>query len=391
MDRELRLILRKIMHLLTALCVASFFIGGLSAQGTGVILGTITDSTGAALPGAEVQVRNVGTGQTYDILADEQGRYLVPALPIGAYEVSAVLPGFSRSVRTGLTLTVGAQLVVNLQLAVGQLTETVTVEGQASQVETQSTALGVLVESRQIRELPLNGRNYTQLIALNPGVTQITRGSSGAGTPFYGQGQKYSISGARPSGQNYLLDGTDMTSFWNNGPGSGVLGTALGVEAIAEFQALTNTAGAQFGGNAAVINASSRSGTNEFHGSVYEFFRHDALEARDFFDAERPPYRQNQFGASLGGPIKTNKLFFFGNYEGLRTKKITTASLIVPNVELIGVRGHDDPSPGTYRLPAPMSVKSSAGKGLHCFSGSVVMLASQLLALRRPAELSGIP
>ena len=351
MCREPRLMLRKIMHLLITLCVASFFIADLSAQGTGDILGTITDMTGAALPGAEVQVRSTGTAQTFDILADEQGRYSVPALPIGDYEISAALPGFSRSVRTGLTLTVGAQLVVNLQLAVGQVTETVTVEGQASPVETQSTALGVLVESKQIRELPLNGRNYIQLIALNPGVTQITKGSSGAGTPFYGQGQKYSISGARPSGQNYLLDGTDMTSFWNNGPGSGVLGTSLGVEAIAEFQALTNTASAQFGGNSAVINASSRSGTNEFHGSLYEFFRHDSLEARDFFDAERPPYRQNQFGASLGGPIKSNKLFFFGNYEGLRSKKISTQSLIVPNVELIGVSGRSDPNPGAYRLP----------------------------------------
>src|SRR5881409_2421215 len=155
------------------------------------------------------------------------------------------------------------------------------------------------------------------LITLAPGVTQIPLGAPGAGSTFYGNGQKYSIAGSRPSAQAYLLDDQDMVNFWNNGPGAGGLGTALGVEAIAEFQALTNTYTAQFGGNGAVINASSRSGTNDLHGSAYEFLRNDKLEARNFFDTKRPPYRQNQFGASLGGPVKTNKLFFFGNYEAL--------------------------------------------------------------------------
>src|SRR5205823_14600456 len=137
----------------------------------------------------------------------------------------------------------------------------VTVEGQVSSVETQSTSVGALVESKQMRDLPLNGRNFTQLLTIAPGVTQITQGAPGAGSTFYGNGQKYSIAGSRPSGQAYLLDDQDMVNFWNNGPGAGGLGTALGVEAIAEFQALTNTYTAQFGGNGAVINASSRSGT----------------------------------------------------------------------------------------------------------------------------------
>jgi len=323
-----------------------FSVSNLSAQGTGVILGTVTDSSGAVLPGADVQIKNVGTGQAFDVITNEAGRYQVPALVIGAYEVSAALPGFSKAVRSGITLTVGAELVVNLQLTVGQLTENVTVEGQASQVQTESTALSVLVESKQIRELPLNGRNYTQLIALNPGVTEVA-----PATAFYGAGQRYSIAGARPSGQNYLLDGTDMTSFFNASPGSAILGTVLGVEAIAEFQTLTNTASAQFGGNGAVINASSRSGTNDLHGSAYEFLRNDKLEARNFFDTKRPPYRQNQFGASLGGPVKTNKLFFFGNYEALRQRRTTTQVVVVPNVQLTGVQNNQDPNPGFYRLP----------------------------------------
>jgi len=303
----------------------------LNAQATGAISGTVTDSSGAAVADAAVQVRNVGTGQSRTFNTDEQGRYRAPELALGGYEISAAKSGFSTESRTGITLTVGAQLVVDFQLPVGQQAQTVTVEGQASQVETQSTAVGVTVETKQITDLPLNGRNFTQLIALNPGVTQLPQGALGAGNQFYGQGQKYSISGSRPEGQSYLLDGTDMTDFWNNGPGSAGLGTALGVEAIAEFQALTNTYSSQYGGNGAVINASSRSGTNAFHGSAYEFLRNDVLEARNFFDIAKPPFRQNQFGASLGGPIKLNKAFFFFNYEGLRSSKTVTNKIVVPD------------------------------------------------------------
>src|SRR5205823_8691470 len=158
-----------------------------------------------------------------------------------------------------------------------QAAETVTVAAEVSQVETQSTGFGALIESKQITELPLNGRNLTQLLTLAPGVTQIPLGAAGAGSTFYGNGQKYSIAGSRPSGQAYLLDDQDMTNFWNNGPGAGGLGTALGVDAIAEFQTLTNTYSTQFGGNGAVINASSRPGTNSFHGSAFEFIRNNEI------------------------------------------------------------------------------------------------------------------
>src|SRR5262249_1951213 len=221
-----------------------------------------------------------------------------------------------------------------------QTTETVQVAAEVSQVETQSTSFGALIEGKQISELPLNGRNFTQLLTLAPGVTQISQGAPGAGSTFYGNGQKYSIAGSRPSGQAYLLDDQDMVNFWNNGPGAGGLGTALGVEAIAEFQTLTNTYTAQFGGAGAVVNASSRAGTNTFHGTAYEFLRNDKLEARNFFDtvvkpgkttAEPPTYRQNQFSASLGGAIKKDKVFFFGNYEGLRKKQVVTNVVTVPD------------------------------------------------------------
>src|ERR1051326_6834551 len=236
------------------------------AQKTAAIAGTVTDSTGASVPEAAIQVRNTGTGGVQATTADQQGRYRVPELIVGDYEVSASKPGFSTVVHRGITLTVGAQPVVDFQLPVGQQQPTVTVQAEVSQVETERTAIGALVESEQIRDLPLNGRNYTQLLTLNPGVIPVVLGAPGAGSTFYGNGTKYSISGSRPSAQAYLLDGQDMTNFWNNGPGAGGLGTALGVEAIAEFQTLTNTYTAQFGGRGAVINASSRSGTNDLHG-----------------------------------------------------------------------------------------------------------------------------
>ena len=303
----------------------------LHAQSTGTISGTITDQSGAIVPRASVQVKSTNTGAIRTLNADEQGRYSAREIPIGSYEVSVSKAGFTTSVRPNIVLSIGAQPIVDFQLGLGQQSQTVTVQDQVSQVETTSTAVGVLVETKQIQDLPLNGRNFTQLIALNPGVTQIPQGAPGAGNQFYGNGQKYSIAGGRPSGQAYLLDGTDMTNFWNNGPGAAGLGTALGIDSIAEFQTLINTYSSQYGGNGAVINASSRSGSNAFHGSLYEFLRNNVLETRNVFDINRPPFRQNQFGGSLGGPVVKNKAFFFVNYEGLRSSKVTTGRVVVPD------------------------------------------------------------
>ncbi len=322
------------------LCAGALNVNLVRAQATATILGTVMDPSGAAIGGAVVQLKNTGTGITQNAISDEQGRYRFPELAIGEYEVQASQPGFQTVIHQGVKLTVGSNPVVDFRLPLGQTAETVLVAAAVSQVETQSTGFGAFVESKQITELPLNGRNFTQLLTLAPGVTQIPLGALGAGSTFYGNGTKYSISGSRPSGQAYLLDDQDMVNFWNNGPGAGGLGTALGVEAIAEFQALTNTYTAQFGGNGAVINASSRSGTNDFHGSAYEFLRNDKLEARNFFDtvvkpghrtAQPPTYRQNQFGVSAGGPIKKDRMFFFGNYEGLRKKQIVSNVVVVPD------------------------------------------------------------
>jgi hypothetical protein len=187
----------------------------------------------------------------------------------------------------------------------------------------------------------LNGRNFEQLIALAPGVsvaasTLLQVGATGA-NPIYGNQNNYSVAGSRPEGTAFLLDNTDISDFFNHGTGSGIAGTSLGVDAIAEFQVLTNTYGAQFGGTGAVVNIASKSGTNQFHGTAYEFLRNNDLDARGYFDvnsngqpAGPPPYRRNQFGGSLGGPLRKNKLFFFANYEGLFSSLGQTEIAYVP-------------------------------------------------------------
>lgn len=318
----------------TALWIAGFLFlcaltGGtrLYAQATAGLTGSVTDASGAVMAGATVQVKNAGTGLLQTAQSDAQGRYNFPDLAIGDYEVQAAKPGFQTVVRTGITLQVGSNPVVDFSLPVGQSQQTVTIEAQVSSVETTTSEISNVVEQTSMRELPLNGRNFTQLITLAPGVTPIAGGST-----FYGQQQNYTISGSRPSGQSFLIDDTDTSGFWNHGTGSGALGSTLGVDAIEEFQTLTNTYSAQFGGTGAVMNASTKAGTNTYHGSVYEFLRNSAVESRNFFDGSGPPtYRQNQFGATAGGPIKKNKAFFFVNYEGFRASKTVSAVATDPD------------------------------------------------------------
>ena len=319
------------------LTLAFGFSGRLSGQGStnATVLGTVTDSAGAVVPGASVQVRNVGTAQAQQTTTDAQGRYTVADLPVGSYEAQASAQGFQTTVRRGITLTVGAQSVVDFSLSVGQAQQTITVESEVSQVDTVSTAVSSYVEAKQIADLPLNGRNFTDLVTLVPGVSGGSQIGNGGANLLYGVENNFSVSGARSEGQAYMLDSTNIQGFWNHGSGSGVMGTTLGIEAISEFSVLTNTYSAQFGGNGAVVNAVSKSGTNDFHGSAYEFLRNSALDAANFFDnatsTAKPPFRQNQFGGSLGGPIKKDKLFFFVNDEDLRKSQGQTVPAFIPD------------------------------------------------------------
>ena len=311
---------------------------------TATVSGTVTDSSGAAIVSATVQARNVGTNVAQSTISDAAGRYTIHDLPVGNYEVQASMTGFQTVIHKDITLTVGAHLVVDFSLPVGQVTQTVSVESEVSRVETQTAAVSSLVSSQQMSQLPLNGRNFAQLLSLAPGVQTIKQayitggGGGGISSGFYGPSDTYSVAGSRPVGQVFLLDNQDLQGYWEKGAGASITGNSLGVEAIQEFQLLTNTYSAQFGGTGAAMNAVSKSGTNGFHGSAYEYFRNSALDARDFFDgAKIPPFRRNQFGGSIGGPVKKDKAFFFVNYEGLRSTLGVTGNQYVPDRDAVGL------------------------------------------------------
>jgi hypothetical protein len=286
----------------------------LNAQvATATILGTVADSSGATIPEAAIQVKNLGTGLTLSRTSDAQGRYTVPDLGIGDYEVQASKMGFSTVVRKGITLTIGAQDVVDFSLPVGQQSQTVTVEAAASQVETTNASISTLISPKQMQELPLNGRSFENLIYLTMGVQEVT---TEFGNARQGRANAPSAAGARPEGYEILMDDESILNFFRRGVGT-ITGSSLGMEAIAEFQTLTNTYGAQFGGNGAVVNTVTKSGTNSFHGSAYLFERNSAMDARGFFDPSVIPFRRTQPGGSVGGPLKKDKMFFFVNYEGI--------------------------------------------------------------------------
>ena len=334
---------RVVICVLSALLLLAVGANRLQGQAiSGNISGTVTDSSGAVIAGATIQVKNTGTGVTQTTTSNSQGRYNVPDLTVGTYDVQATNSGFQTVVHAGVNLTVGSQLAIDFSLPVGQAQQTVTVETSVAQVETQSTAISALISPQQMVDLPLNGRNFEQLINLVPGATPTGAGT----TTLYGTGPGFSIAGARTEGEQFLLDNTNMSDFWNHQAGSQVLGTSLGVEAIQEFALLTNTYSAQFGGNGSVMNAASKSGTNDFHGSAYEFLRNSALDSESYFEAasklKKLPFRRNQFGGSLGGPIKKNKLFFFGNYEGFRqalAQPVSSVGIPEPYVVGNGVNG----------------------------------------------------
>jgi carboxypeptidase family protein len=327
---------RSVGVLITAvvITISGAGVARLNAQAaTATLQGTVTDASGAAVPDATVQVKNINTGATRETVTNAQGLYNLSDVGVGEYDTQVTKTGFSTVVRKGITLTVGAQIVMDFSLPVGQQQQTVTVQGEVSQVETTNATVGSYVGERQMRELPLNGRNFEQLIQLTPGVSQVA-GNAFLSSGFQGRAPEYSIAGSRPIGQELLLDDENLQNFWNKGMGS-VIGSSLGVEAIGEFQTLTNTYSAQFGGNGGVINAVSKSGTNGFHGSAYEFFRNSALDSRAFIDpSQKPAFRQNQFGGSLGGPVKKEKMFFFVNYEGIRLTQGATKLGNVPGCNL---------------------------------------------------------
>ena len=326
------------------------------AQVAGATLtGTITDSSGGEVPNARVVIKDVSTGVERTVTTNKDGFYIAANLLPAEYQVTVTAQGFNTEIKNGIKLNVGMEQEFNLVLQVGTVTHRVEVTAEAPAVQLSSSDISATVQATTVRELPLNGRSWTDLAALQPGVDTIQTQpsfSSGADRGNRGFGQQLTISGARPQQNNYRLDGVSLNDYANGAPGS-VLGGSLGVDAIQEFSVLTSNYSAEYGKTSGgVVNAITRSGTGAFHGSVYEFLRNSALDARNFFDGPQiPSFKRNQFGGSIGGPIIKERTFFFFDYEGIRQSKGITAVTTVPTVDARNGMIHDkDGNPITVTI-----------------------------------------
>jgi hypothetical protein len=303
----------------------------------GSLSGTLSDPSGAVVAGAEITIEKLDTRETRRVSSSSSGLYSAPNLSPGTYRLTAQMPGFSTIERTGILIEVGTSVVVDIAMTLGATEQKVEVKAEGTVVEGASSAIGAVNNGQTVRELPLNGRDWTSLAALQPGVSVVrTEAAVGAGLANTrgnrGLGQMMSIGGSRPQQNNYRLDGVSLNDYAGSGPGS-VLGVSLGVDAIQEFSVVTGNAPADYGKTSGgVINAVTRAGTDRFHGSAYEFLRNSALDARNFFDgATLPAFKRNQFGGSVGGPIIRDRTFFFADYEGLRQGLGVTTVDTVPS------------------------------------------------------------
>ena len=307
----------------------------LFAQTSASLSGTVTDATGAAIASASVTVTSMDTGAARATTTDAAGRYEVISLPVGRYQVLASKTGFSDQLRTGINLAVVQAATVDLKLNVGQTTTAITVTGDAPLVDTSTSDISGLVAAQQIRDLPLNGRSFDLLLTLNPGVVNFTwEKFGGIGVSNSTNGNNFAVSGNRPQQNEFLLNGVEFSgAAENNMQPGGTSQELLGVDAVEEFNLLRDSYGAEYGkhpGGQVVIV--TRSGSNEVHGSLYEFFRNNDLDSRNFFDPKSVPgFQRNQFGASLGGPMKKDKTFLFANWEQFDQHLHQTGVDLVPD------------------------------------------------------------
>ena len=314
------------------LCFTIFIVvRPVAAQVGGAISGRVEDVSGAGVGSAAVTVKSVETGATRVVETTSEGYFRVLALPLGAQEVRVEKASFKPIVRTGIQLAVGQEAVVNVQLELGPLTQEVAVSADAPLVNTTTAAVSGLVGEAEVKELPLNGRSFDDLITLNPGAINYGLKSAGTSTS---NGNTFSVAGRRPLDNLVLLNGIEYTGSSQLAvtPG-GVSGELLGIDAVREFNVLTDTYGDAYGKRSgAQVSVVTQSGGNALHGSVFEFLRNSKLDARNFFDLNAvPPFRRNQFGGALGGPVKKDKLFLFGNYEGFRQALAISSVSIVPD------------------------------------------------------------
>src|SRR5882724_2770626 len=323
------------MFLVAAIVFATICSQTGRAQVTASVIGFVTDPSGAAVPSADVTATNLETGVARRVATDAAGRYVVLALPVGLYEVRATKAGFRDEVHTGIHLAVGQEARVDLSLPVGTVTTQVGVNADASIVSTTTSDISGLVGEQQIKDLPLNGRSFDLLLPLNPGIVNFTwMKTGGTGISNSTTGNNFAVSGNRPQQNLFLLNGVEFTgAAENNMQPGGTSGMLLGVDAVREFNVQRDSYGAEFGkrpgGQVVMV---TQSGTNQWHGTAFEFLRNNVLDAPNFFDqGDAPPFRRNQFGASMGGPVKKDKTFLFGNYEGFRQSLHQTSAAFVPD------------------------------------------------------------
>ncbi len=347
---------------LCALLLAT--VGGVDAQtATGQINGTLTDSSGAVVPGAKVGLVNDQTGLTRETESNASGDFVFPLLPVGLYTVTIESPGFQTARRADITLSVNQTLRVDVEMTVGEVTETVDVVATSAAIDTESAAVGTTVSQKQVTQLPLNGRNFLQLLFLAGGAVE-TGGEQG--TMRKDAGNAISINGARPTSNNYLLDGTSNTDTALGTPAA-----ILSIDAIQEFKEQTATYSAEYGFSANQVNIVSKTGTNQFHGALFHFLRNNALDANQYFNnlAGNPKnvLRQNQFGFVAGGPAIKNKTFWLVNYEGRRTRNASQSFFNVPTPDQLAGRftstildplANDSPFPNS-QVPTTRNAKLS--------------------------------
>lgn len=304
---------------------------------SGILSGVVKDQSQAVIAGATVTAANTETGATRTAVTNSTGRYRVGELMPGTYQLTVSMDGFRREIRRDIVLQIGQELALNFSLQVGEVEQQVEVTAEVPIVDTTTAVVSAVVSQAQLRELPLNGRSFTDLITLDT-MANTPSNQNSASTGNYGAGKQLTVAGARSDANSFTLDGTDMNATSNNTPGSAA-GVQLGVDAIREFQVITANAKAEYGrSSGAVVNAVTRSGTNELHGSLFEFLRNNALDARRFIDlptatnpkGDLPPFKRNQFGGTVGGPVRPDTSFYFLAYEGLRQRLTETQVRRVP-------------------------------------------------------------
>ena len=376
------------------MCLSTAGLRPLYAQVSGATLsGSITDPSGADVPDAKIVIKNVATGTTRPVTSNGAGFYSAPNLLPGPYQVQVSATGFANVIQKGITLTVGAEETLNLTLKVGQASQTVVVSAAPPSIQSTSSTISATVDSTTVRELPLNGRDWTSLATLEPGVISIPNQATtsfSANKGNRGFGNQLANGGHRPNENNYRVNGISINDYSNAAPG-GATGVNLGVDAIAEFSVLTSAYTAEYGRTSgAVINAIVKSGTNQLHGTGYFFDRDSIFDARNYFDAPNlptPPFRRIQFGASAGAPIIKDKTFIFGDYEGIRQSQSSSGSILVPDA---ASRALAVPAVAPYLALWPVAPAGAPDvNGIQSFNVSVPTKATENYVITRVDQKIG--